>query len=249
MKYLKYSALGFFVWGLLSTQFSCDYDMLMPIEEDIIPTDTTEMPPDTTEVGEPCDPEVIYFEADVLPIFVSNCAFGGCHNAASAQDGVILDNYADIIETADVEAFDLGNSELYEVITEDDPDDIMPPPPNVPLSQSQIQTVSAWILQGALNLMCDPDAEGCDTENVSFAETVQPILENHCVGCHGGGTPLGGINLSNHAGVKTVADDGRLYGSVAWLPDYSQMPQGGAKLSECRIDQIKSWIDAGASDN
>ena len=244
-------------WAIMSTHSSCTHDTLIMSDDEMMPVDTTEMPIDTTEMpvdtsdmtGTPCDPEVVYFATDVLPILISNCAFSGCHSAASAQDGVILTDYANVIETADVEAFDLGDSELYEVITEDDADDIMPPPPNNPLTQAQIQTISAWILQGAQNLTCDPDAEGCDTENVSFAATIQPVLQSNCTGCHGGGSPSAGIDLTGYAGVKTVADDGRLYGSIAWQPGFSPMPQGGAQLSECAIAQFESWIEAGALNN
>ena len=138
---------------------------------------------------------------------------------------------------------------MYEAITETDWDDIMPPSPNTPLTQSQILTIGTWILQGAENLTCDPDAEGCDTDDVSFSATVQPILQDFCVGCHGGNSPSAGIDLSNYAGVETVAQNGELYGAIEWVSGFSQMPQGGNKLPDCEIAQIKSWIDAGALNN
>ena len=119
------------------------------------PVDTTDNSADTTDTGTPCDPDVVYFDQDILPILRSNCAFSGCHDNNSAQDGVILTSYENVMLTADVEAFDLDGSDLYEVITDSDPDDRMPPAPNERLTSAQISKISEWILQGAKNEQCD----------------------------------------------------------------------------------------------
>jgi len=217
----------------------------MPI--DTMPVDT--MPIDTTIIQMPCDSNVIYFEQDVLPILVSNCAFSGCHNAASAQDGVILESYETVMQTADVEPFNLNDSELWEVLVDNDLDDRMPPDPTPALSQTQISTITTWILQGALNLECDENIGECDTDEVSFSTFVKPIIESHCQGCHSGNTPSGGIDLTTHSNIQIYANNGKLYGAIAHQPGFEAMPQGGAKLEDCTIEKIKSWIDAGAEDN
>src|SRR5689334_5881853 len=47
--------------------------------------------PDTTVYPEtPCDADSVYFANTVLPLFISNCAKSGCHDAASHQEGIIL---------------------------------------------------------------------------------------------------------------------------------------------------------------
>ena len=226
---------------------SCKHDSFIVVDDDMVPIDS--MPVDTADMGIPCDPDLTYFNLEILPILNSNCAFSGCHNASSAQDGVILDNYANVVATGDVEAFDLDGSELYEVLVETDLDKRMPPPPLAALNQDQIQLVAQWILQGAKNLECDPNAGGCNTTDVSYAATVVPVLNVSYVGCHSGGSPQGGIDLSTYTGVKAVANNGKLVGSISWDANFSNMPQGGAKLSTCVIDQIKSWVDAGALNN
>lgn len=256
---LKY-CFPFFVFGLVIwLSFpSCKHE---PLLDDVIenPIDTTSTPPDTTtidtttvdttNVGVPCDPNVIYFEMQVLPILQSNCAFSGCHDVASAQDGVILESYDYVMQTGDVEPFDLGDSEIYEVLVEDDLDDVMPPPPATPLSNEQINIIATWILQGAENLTCDPNSGGCDTENVSFSDFVKPVLESHCTGCHSGSSPSGGVALTTHAEVAVYANNGELYGAIAHLSGFAPMPQGAAQLDDCAIDKIKGWIDDGAPDN
>ena len=222
------------------------------IDDDLVPIDSTDNPVDTTNIdtsGVPCDPNTVYFNIDILPILKSNCAFSGCHNAATAQDGVILESYESTMQTADVEPFDLDGGKLYEVITEDDEDKRMPQPPNAPLTSDQINLIAKWILQGAKNLECDPNSGGCDTENVSFSGFVQPVIQNSCQGCHSGNSPSGDIDLTNYQNIKVVADNGRLFGAISWANGFENMPQGGDQLPQCTIDKIKSWIDAGAPNN
>lgn len=235
---------------LLCSLSSCRHDVIMG---EVTPIDTTgtNPPPDTTGTGsgEECDPDVVYFQQEVLPLLRSSCAIEGCHDAATASDGVILDNYASVIQTADVRAFDLESSDLYEVITESDPDKRMPPLPRERLSTNQINLIATWILQGAENNDCNPDSGSCNTTGVTFSGTIQPILSNKCTGCHSGPSPSGGVRLNTHAGVAAVANDGRLYGAIAHLQGFEPMPQGGDQLPQCDIDRIRAWIDAGAPNN
>lgn len=246
-KYLLFwSSLGFALGGALLTE-SCQHDPTFVEITD--PTDTTDNPIDTTNQGTPCDPNKIYFDLQILPILVSNCAMSGCHNDASHQDGVVLTSYQKVMQTADVRPFNLGDSELYEVITDNDPDKRMPPPPAARLSSDQISLISSWISQGAQNLSCDPGAGGCNTTNVTYSGRVRPVLQTSCIGCHSGSAPSGGINLSTHAGVAAVANNGKLFGAISHQSGFVAMPLGGQKMPQCTIDQLKAWIDAGAPNN
>lgn len=219
------------------------------------PIDTTENPIDTTDPGTggtPCDPQIVYFNTQILPILKSNCAKSGCHDAITHQDGIILDSYQNVMGSDVVRPYNLEDSEMFEKITESDPDDVMPPPPNQRLNGDQITLIATWILQGAQNLTCDENpgsGGGCNTTNVSYSGFVAPLLTNNCVGCHSGGAPSGGITLNTHAGVQAVALNGRLFGAISHAPGFQPMPRGSAKLPQCTIDKIKSWIDAGAQNN
>lgn len=219
----------------------------MMMDDDMMPIDTT--PVDTMITGIPCDPDVVYFDLQILPILISNCALSGCHDEASAEDGVILVNYETVIATADVEPFNLNDSEIYEVLVDDDEDERMPPAPAAKLNADQINLIAKWILQGGEDLTCDPDIEGCETTDVSFSATLQPVLNTQCVGCHGDAIANVGINLEHYEGVKAIADNGQLVGAINWATSFEAMPQGGAKLSQCVIDQVVSWINDGAPDN
>ena len=194
-----------------------------------------------------CEDDVIYFEKQILPILRSNCAFSDCHDVASANDDVILESYNYVVTTADVQPFNLNDSEMYEVLVEDNLNKRMPPPPADPLSADQINLVAQWILQGAENLTCEETE--CNSENVSFSAEVKPLIDNHCKGCHSGESPSGNVKLDGYDNIKEKADDGRLYGAISWANGYKQMPKDQNQLDDCTLDKIKSWIDNGALNN
>ena len=206
------------------------------------------LPSDTTFTGIKCNADTVYFEKEILPIITANCAYSGCHNTVTAADGIKLDNYANIIKYGKIKPFNVSKSELYEVITDTDQKDVMPPPPAAKLSVAQIALISKWIGQGAKNNTCNDQPGGCSTDNVSFSTYVKPALAS-CTTCHKTGNAGGGINLDSYAGFKSAAISGKLYGALSWSNGFMAMPQGGSKLPDCNINKIKSWIDAGAANN
>jgi len=206
--------------------------------------DTTFVEP---PVGIPCDPDTVYFENYILPLLQSSCGIIGCHDPASATEGVILTDYANIIATGGVRAFNPENSELYEKITSDEPDEMMPPTPRAPLTPDQIDAVYKWIAQGALNNHCED--EDCDTLNVTFSGTIWPVVQNRCFGCHSGASPSGGISLENYDNVVEAVNSGRLMGAIKHENGFSAMPKNGSKLSDCNISQFQKWINNGTPNN
>lgn len=193
-----------------------------------------------------CDTTKIYFQQQILPVLLSNCAMSGCHDDASHQEGVVLTSYEKVMSTAGIRAGRPDNSELFERITETDPGKRMPRPPQNPLSQDQVQRIRKWIEQGALNLSCQNQ---CDTSMVTYTTSIKIIIANKCQGCHSGAMPQGGIDLSTYAGLKAKITDGRLWGAVNHQPGFSPMPKNGAKLSDCEITQLRKWINGGSPNN
>lgn len=186
----------------------------------------------------------ICFETDVLPIFKSNCAKSGCHDAVSREEGFQLDNYAGIMRG--IKPNNAADSKHWQLIITTNPGDRMPPPPAAPLTVAQKDSIYKWIMQGAPNTTnC---AGTCNTDNFSYAGAVAPILQSACTGCHSGASASAGIDLSSYSGVKTVASNGRLLGSIRHESGYVPMPTGG-KLSDCQITQISKWVDAGSPNN
>ncbi len=213
--------------------------------------DTTFTPPPDTTNSHPCDPDTVYFSMDVLPILSSRCSSTDCHGDA-AQEGVRLDSYANVMASDVITPGDPNDSELWEKINETDPEDIMPKPPEEPLNAAQKEIIRKWIAQGAQDLYCD---ESCDTTNVTFDGTIWPeIIQKHCFGCHNGANASGGIHLEIHAQIASAANipagqPGSLWGAVNHADGNAKMPKNQAKLSDCKINQIKKWIDDGTPDN
>lgn len=197
---------------------------------------------ETIDPNEPCPDGIISFQREIMPILSSNCAFSGCHDAISAEDGVILDSYENVMR--DVVPGNPNESELYECLVESD-DDIMPPNPYDRLSSQQITLIRDWIKQGALNIECG----GCDTTNVTFAGTVYPILETQCVTCHNNNRQDGNVNLEGYAMVQQSGASGALLGTIEHQAGYAAMPPSGIPIDGCFVDQIKKWVADGMPNN
>ena len=89
----------------------------------------------------------------------------------------------------------------------------------------------------------------CDTTAVSYAADIVPVLQSNCYGCHSQATTFGGVNVEGYSRAKTLADNGRLLGSVSHAAGFSAMPKNGSKLPDCEINKIRSWINAGSPNN
>lgn len=199
---------------------------------------------------------VVCFESEILPLFISNCAKSGCHDAITRREGYVLDSYDNLFkkdgkfERDNIIPGKPEDSELFEVLNKTG-DKRMPKAPNQPLTTTQKNLIARWISEGAKNTTnCNIS---CNPNQFSFAANIQPILQNYCTGCHSGTSPASGINLTTYAGVQAVAANGinsRLYGTVAHLPGFSPMPKGAAaKIPDCNIEQIRKWVIGGAPNN
>lgn len=201
----------------------------------------------TLVISETCDPDTVYYVQEIQPILSTSCAFSGCHNERSAKGGIVLTTYGNLMVSGIAVAGNLAESELYESITESDPDKIMPPPTDDPLSTEQIATIEAWIRQGAQNISCEEEI--CDTTDFTYSGYIRPFLDNHCTGCHTGQNAGGGVFLSGFSTVQEVALDGSLLGSIQHDAGYKAMPKGEDKLADCDITKIRLWIEDGAPNN
>lgn len=182
---------------------------------------------------------------DVLQVFRSGCAKSGCHDAASAQKGYVFDSYVNIMKK-DVKPGNAGGSKVFQVIIETDPGKKMPKAPYPALLPSQVTMIRKWINQGArFTTGC---SNTCDTTQFSYT-AVKKITDANCINCHSGAAPAGGLNYSAYAGLKAVADAGRLLGAVTHSAGYTPMPFQQPKLDDCKITQIRKWIESGAPNN
>jgi hypothetical protein len=193
---------------------------------------------------QPCSTDTVYFQNKVLPLLNSSCAMSGCHDAITHKEGVNLTTYSRTMSTGGVRPGDPANSQLYKVLNKSG-NDRMPQPPAAAFTQAQKDIIYKWILQGAKNNACND----CDTAVFTYSGAVSLILNTYCRGCHNPSSLGGGIDVSTYAGVKSIALNGKLMGSINHSAGFIAMPQSGNKLSDCKIGQIQKWVTAGSPNN
>lgn len=94
-----------------------------------------------------------------------------------------------------------------------------------------------------------PPVITCDTVAMKYSTNILSIIDNNCYSCHGNGQSRAGISLDSYAKLKALADNGKLVGVITHSPGYIPMPSGRAKLADCDINKIRSWVNAGAPNN
>jgi cytochrome c551/c552 len=83
----------------------------------------------------------------------------------------------------------------------------------------------------------------CDTSNLDYQTTIEPILNKNCYSCHD--ATSSNIKLASYPQVKVHVENGKLLGSVKHMPGHIPMPPN-TTLSSCDIDFIDAWIQNGA---
>jgi hypothetical protein len=92
----------------------------------------------------------------------------------------------------------------------------------------------------------------CNPVDISYSSDVVPILSNNCYACHGqSNAPANGaaIVLEGYDKIKVAVENGLLIESIVHGPNASPMPKNAPKLSDCKINTIKKWIEEGALNN
>ncbi len=105
------------------------------------------------------DPERnVSFSQDISPIFQSSCAVSGCHDSGTQESGVNLSSYDDAINSVGSQygenIINSGNpddSPLVDKIEPDPQEGQRMPYQRDPLSQANIDSIRAWIADGAPN--------------------------------------------------------------------------------------------------
>ena len=89
----------------------------------------------------------------------------------------------------------------------------------------------------------------CDTLDVTYSNTVLPLLESKCYSCHDAANNFGNVTLEGYTNLKTYVDNGRFLGAIRWTSGFSPMPKNQSKLLECDIQKIEVWVNNGAPNN
>lgn len=89
----------------------------------------------------------------------------------------------------------------------------------------------------------------CDTSAVTYTSTVEPIVNVNCLNCHSAAENQGGITLEGYDATKAYVDAGSFMGTINHASGSNPMPKNASKLSDCDIQKLQSWVNAGAPNN
>jgi len=92
---------------------------------------------------------------------------------------------------------------------------------------------------------------------VDFTKDVRPILDRHCVSCHGPEKQKGGLRLDRRADALRGGDGGKaivpgtpadspLLKLVSGADPDNVMPPRGERLTAAQVDILRAWIEQGA---
>jgi hypothetical protein len=93
------------------------------------------------------------------------------------------------------------------------------------------------------------ESSACDTTNVTYSQTIAPIMAANCNVCHNSADPQYTIYTDNYADLSIIAKNGQLWKAVSHDPSVVPMPYQGNKLSDCNLSKINIWIKAGSPNN
>jgi len=182
----------------------------------------------------------VCYEQNIQPILSSNCAKSGCHGEENPSAGIKLNSYTNLKQT-------LSGDLLIKVIQ--DTGVFAMPPGNDSLTRTQITLIKKWVSEGMkLGIDC---AQMCDTSVISYSQTILPILQNNCMGCHKSDMPV----FTNYNDVKGLVTNGKLLCALEQRNGCSPMPKGidgqgqQLKLSACDLKKIVRWIYLGAKND
>jgi mono/diheme cytochrome c family protein len=215
----------------------------------------------------------VSFSRQVAPILARSC--GGCH-IAGKKGGFQMASYEGLMRTGMVQRGQGQASRLVDVILTGDM-----PRGGGKVTSAEVATLVAWIDAGApfdgpnpalgIDLVARGGAApptpspapairpvAVKPGEVSFATDVAPLLQEHCLKCHGGDETEANLSM---ASFEALLKGGRSTGAVVAGKgedsllvkklrgagiDGQRMPLGGPPLPDATIAMIAKWIDEGA---
>eukprot|EP00913_Durusdinium_trenchii_P023304 g21882.t1 len=203
----------------------------------------------------------ITFEKHVAPILNRSCA--RCHTN-NARGGLRIDRVASLMKS--VTPGKAAESNLIKRLIATGNERM--PKGGRPLSRTEIQTIAAWINQGAKSAAATPGkktpgpvakvsiAKPTGNETVSFSKDIAPFMVNLCLNCHNDRRKSGGLSIATFEKMMQGGKSGRvilpgdLDGSRMWDLVGKQrpfkMPRGQALITRSNHANLKKWIAEGA---
>ncbi|WP_139958206.1 choice-of-anchor D domain-containing protein [Flavicella sediminum] len=169
-----------------------------------------------------------FYENIIAPIVANNCSTTGCHSTASKSGGIAMTTF---LESKNAFVTDKAWDEIQSGRM----------PKGGSLTTTQKDELLKWIESNY--------TDGIVPVSASYQTDIAPIINQSCAttACHDSNSPKAGLDLSTYAFVKTAFTATGTSSAIGRI-ESGNMPQGGSKLSQTKIDLIKSWIAGGFSE-
>ena len=182
------------------------------------------------------DLRTVYFDKEILPIFITQCDGSGCHGGNNKRRD--FTTYKGI--KTDITPGQPYNSKIYTTIIGVYLNSM---PPGKPISENQRTLIKVWIEQGADSTAAPIE---CDTTHYGFSAQIVPILNANCISCHNENNANGYTKLDKYESITTAVNSGEL---LKVLKNKLMPPPPNSPLSGCKATIIEKWIKAGALNN
>lgn len=94
------------------------------------------------------------------------------------------------------------------------------------------------------------------SSEVSFSKDVLPVLQSHCINCHGGQRTSEGLDMKTYESLMAGSENGSVISpgdaansSFVSLAAEGKMPKRGPKLTPAEVQLLTDWVNAGAPNN
>jgi hypothetical protein len=189
----------------------------------------------------------VCFDSLVYPLLQISCGIQGCHGSGSNDSDFSVKDYNSVMEA--VSPYNPRASKLYQVITDINSDEMMPP--GQPLTLEQRSIIEIWIAQGATKGTCVPD-----TNSICFVQDILPMILSNCgtQGCHDAVTHAEGYILTDYnsimEGIRPYKPgSSKIYEVVTESGEDKMPPYPLQPLTSSQISALREWIVSGAENS
>jgi hypothetical protein len=88
----------------------------------------------------------------------------------------------------------------------------------------------------------------CDTSAIVYTDLTY-IFTGICANCHSESLYYKDIKMDSYENVKTSVNTGRVWRAINHKDGIRPMPDGLPKMSDCDLNKINAWINAGMPEN
>lgn len=201
------------------------------------------------------DMDTVCFYGQVMPVLQTSCGMAGCHDGS--QEGFLAASYNTVMQS--VVPGDPRGSKLYQVITDINGEQMMPP--DRPLTQEQRSVIQVWIAQGALETTCDTGNGGVviiiiPSDSVCFVQDILPLFVSNCAmsSCHDGlsqGEEDELYALNSYSTIRAHVvpfnpSNSAVYKAVTGSGEEFMPPAPKSPLTNAQKELMRKWIADGA---